>query len=82
MSDANRYIRSAPGEAVWVSGEGQPSPEDIPACKACGGPRQLEFQILPQVGLVNADVCLYRCIYIYICIYRSGAQTFKLGLRS
>jgi len=52
-----KAIKSAPDQVVrynrgkrplWVSSENVPSPEQIPNCELCSGPRTFEFQIMPQ----------------------------------
>lgn len=40
-----RYKRG--GEPLWISKK--PVPENIPECVQCKGPRQFEFQIMPQM---------------------------------
>ncbi|KAJ4429449.1 hypothetical protein ANN_21618 [Periplaneta americana] len=42
-----RYERS--GEPLWISSNNIPKEGDIPCCEYCGGQRQFEFQILPQM---------------------------------
>ncbi|KAI8868328.1 hypothetical protein GQ42DRAFT_125405, partial [Ramicandelaber brevisporus] len=53
-SQVLRYTRTAddPVDAttpLWVSEKGKPSQDDIPACELCGGERELEMQIMPQL---------------------------------
>lgn len=44
-----RYCRSATAKPLWPMSSGRLSKADIPKCSYCGGLRNFEFQILPQL---------------------------------
>lgn len=63
-----RYHRD--GQPLFVSSKHQP--ENIPKCKECGGSRQFEFQIMPQLlnhlkVTDNIDCLDWGIIAIYTC---------------
>ena len=44
------------GRPLWISDENLPGDDVPPACQSCGGPRQFEFQIMPQlIGRLGLD---------------------------
>jgi len=56
-----RYARWRDESALWVHEEGTRAAATAPACPRCGGPRQFEFQVLPQLLFylkVDADSSL------------------------
>lgn len=59
-----RYERD--GEPLWIAEH--PKPDSVPNCEYCGGPRRLEFQIMPQLLTVLGEheidwgvLCIYSC---------------------
>ena len=36
------------GVPLWI-GHVQPKQSDVPACPLCHGPREFEFQVMPQI---------------------------------
>ncbi|KAI4343103.1 hypothetical protein MLD38_027642 [Melastoma candidum] len=67
-----RYCRNVKSKPLWPMSSGQPSHADIPNCSGCGGPRCLEFQVLPQLlyyfGVKNdADSLDWATIVVYAC---------------
>lgn len=67
-----RYSRDERAKPLWPTSSGRPSREDIPKCHYCGGARNFEFQILPQLlyyfGVKNdADSLDWATIVIYTC---------------
>ena len=54
------------GQPLWI-GRRVPEEADIPKCAHCGGPRQFEFQILPQI-LPTLDVSNLVCVCVCVCV--------------
>ncbi|KAJ8686696.1 hypothetical protein QAD02_022490 [Eretmocerus hayati] len=71
-----RYNRG--GNPLFISSENQPS--EIPQCENCGGDRQFEFQVMPQLLvhlqleniLVNID---WGILAVYTCIRSCTSQS-------
>lgn len=59
-----RYDRG--GEPLWVAAE--PKPTEIPPCEFCNGPRQFEFQILPQLLYqLHENTLDWGTLVVYTC---------------
>lgn len=59
-----RYKRG--GQPLWISAD--PIPEKIPDCEACKGPRQFEFQIMPQMLSYLKEVDIdWGILAVYTC---------------
>lgn len=59
-----RYKRG--GDPLWISKE--PLPENVPNCEHCNGPRQFEFQIMPQMlSLLKENDLDWGVITVYTC---------------
>lgn len=64
-SQAIRYKRG--GEPLWIAKE--PIPISIPHCEYCQGPRQYEFQIMPQMlALLKETTLDWGVMVIYTCV--------------
>lgn len=60
-----RYERN--GEPLWIADE--PKPKSIPNCEYCGGMRQFEFQIMPQLlSTLKEHELDWGTIAVYTCI--------------
>eukprot|EP00252_Welwitschia_mirabilis_P018681 TRINITY_DN4161_c0_g1_i2.p1 TRINITY_DN4161_c0_g1~~TRINITY_DN4161_c0_g1_i2.p1 ORF type:complete len:407 (+),score=80.26 TRINITY_DN4161_c0_g1_i2:424-1644(+) len=44
-----RYSRHKSAKILWPRLQGQLEARDVPKCQICNGPRQFEFQVLPQL---------------------------------
>lgn len=67
-----RYSRDARAKPLWPTSSGRPSRAEIPNCDHCGGARNFEFQILPQLlyyfSVKNeADSLDWATIVVYTC---------------
>lgn len=59
-----RYCRG--GAPLWIADD--PKPKEIPNCEYCGGPRQFEFQIMPQLLTVLKEIKLdWGVLVAYTC---------------
>ncbi|XP_017786084.1 PREDICTED: programmed cell death protein 2-like [Nicrophorus vespilloides] len=66
-----RYERG--GEPLWVASE--PKPEAVPDCEQCGGPRQFEFQVMPQLLTVLKENELdLGVLLVYTCKRSCSSQ--------
>ncbi|KAK4704293.1 hypothetical protein P7C70_g1916, partial [Phenoliferia sp. Uapishka_3] len=55
-------------EPLWCSSQ-HIAPHDVPACSLCGGPRQIEFQILSTLlAILQDDDLHFDSILVYTCI--------------
>ncbi|KAL8137103.1 hypothetical protein V2J09_003104 [Rumex salicifolius] len=68
-----QVIRDSGARPLWPMSSGRPSKTDIPKCSYCGGERNFEFQILPQLlyyfGVQNETNSLdWASIAIYTCV--------------
>lgn len=60
-----RYERG--GVPLYISNEG--IPEEIPNCEYCGGPRQFEFQIMPQIlSIIKEQDIDWGVLICYTCV--------------
>ncbi|GFY98690.1 zinc finger (MYND type) family protein [Actinidia rufa] len=79
----NWYCRFEQAKPLWPMSSGRPSKTDIPTCSYCGGPRCLEFQILPQLlyyfGVKNdVDSLDWATIVVYACKAScEGSEPYK-----
>lgn len=67
-----RYCRFERAKPLWPMSSGRASETDIPKCTHCGGSRNFEFQILPQLlyyfGVKNeVDSLDWATIVVYSC---------------
>lgn len=66
-----RYERG--GEPLWIASE--PKPEAVPDCEQCGGPRQFEFQVMPQLLTVLKENELdFGVLLVYTCKRSCSSQ--------
>ncbi|XP_045478850.1 programmed cell death protein 2-like [Harmonia axyridis] len=70
-----RYERG--GEPLYISNE--EVPKDIPNCEHCGGPRQFEFQIMPQmISIINEANLDWGILLCFTCIAScDGGRSYK-----
>lgn len=74
-----RYARWQDESVLWVHSEGTRSAESVPPCSRCGGPRQFECQVLPQLLFylqvdqqgslsdISARSCDWGTLAVYTC---------------
>jgi len=69
-----RYLQPAlyrnhPIQPLWASDKGILNNKDVPKCPHCGGQRQFEMQIMPQIFDKIAELALvdWETIVIYTC---------------
>lgn len=56
------------GKPLWITGDNQLAPEDVPNCEMCGNPRDFEFQIMPQLlNSLKREQLDWGVITIYTC---------------
>lgn len=61
-----RYDRD--GKPLWITGTNQLAHEDVPKCDTCGGTRDFEFQIMPQLlNNLKRDDLDWGIISVYTC---------------
>lgn len=79
-----RYCRNERGRPLWPMSSGRPSRADIPKCSYCGGHRQFEFQVLPQLLYyfhVKNDINSldWSTIVVYTCesSCEEGVESYK-----
>ncbi|KAF7119612.1 hypothetical protein RHSIM_Rhsim13G0007900 [Rhododendron simsii] len=78
-----RYCRFVRAKPLWPMSSGRPSETDIPKCTHCGGSRNFEFQILPQLlyyfGVKNeVDSIDWATIVVYSCEAScEGSRAYK-----
>ena len=56
-NSGDQVLRYSPGvRPLWMCDEAVPGPADVPACAECGGQREFEFQVMPQLlNLLGLD---------------------------
>lgn len=65
-----RYDRG--GKPLWITSKNQLASDDVPKCQTCGGARDFEFQIMPQLinnlkrveldwGIISIYTCASDC---------------------
>jgi len=58
------------GQPLWVSKDGQLCVDDIPDCRLCGGKRQFEFQVLPQlINYLGVETTVDSIDWGTMCVY-------------
>lgn len=78
-----RYCRFERAKPLWPMSSGRPSETDILKCTHCGGSRNFEFQILPQLlyyfGVKNeVDSLDWATIVVYSCEAScEGSRAYK-----
>lgn len=61
-----RYDRG--GKPLWIASNNQLAPDDVPKCQTCGGTRDFEFQIMPQLlNSLKREELDWGIIAIYTC---------------
>lgn len=84
-----RYVAPSSKQALeplWTSDKRKLTPADIPKCQHCGGQRQLEVQITPQLfdfmsPLHYVDwetICIYTCVNHGKCLPDFGKNEYFL----
>lgn len=69
-----RYDRS--GQPLWIAEE--PLPFNIPRCKACGGERHFEFQIMPQLlSVLKESILDWGVLAVYTCSNSCTSDGYK-----
>lgn len=68
-----RYERG--GEPLWIAGTNTIGSASVPKCEQCGGERQFEFQIMPQLlGYLKCDTVDWGVLSVYTCKASCGTD--------